>query len=221
MSHNISIKAAIFDMDGLLINSEPLWSQAEKEIFSKLGINVSIADQFPDTLGLRIDQVIQLWHLASPWQGSSLEDVEKKIINRVIQLIEEQQPLLPGVKHALQLCKNHNLKIGLASASPKHMLKKILAMFNIYDYFSVVISAASLQYSKPHPEVYLQAAKLLSIDPINCVAFEDSFHGMIAVKAARMRSIVVPAKNDFTDLRWTLADIKLNTLTELTIEHII
>ncbi|MGP1931315.1 MAG: hexitol phosphatase HxpB [Arsenophonus sp. ET-YP4-MAG3] len=221
MSYNISIKAAIFDMDGLLINSEPLWSQAEKEIFSKLGVNISIANQLPDTLGLRIDQVVQLWYLASPWQGSSLRDVEKKIINRVIQLIEEQQPLLPGVKHALQLCKNHNLKIGLASASPKHMLKKILTMFNIYDYFSVVTSATLLPYSKPHPEVYLQAAKFLNIDPTHCVAFEDSFHGMIAVKAARMRSIVVPSKNDFTDLRWTLADIKLSTLTELTVKHII
>lgn len=67
MSHELSIKAAIFDMDGLLINSEPLWSQAEKEILSKLGVNTSIANQLRDTLGLRIDQVVQLWYLAAPW----------------------------------------------------------------------------------------------------------------------------------------------------------
>ncbi|CAA2931127.1 hexitol phosphatase HxpB [Arsenophonus endosymbiont of Bemisia tabaci] len=221
MSHELSIKAAIFDMDGLLINSEPLWSQAEKEILSKLGVNTSIANQLPDTLGLRIDQVVQLWYLAVPWQGTSLEEVEQKIVRRVIELIEEQRPLLPGVKHALQLCQDHNLKIGLASASPKHILEKVLTMFNIRDYFSAVVSATPLAYSKPHPEVYLQAAKLLAIEPTHCVAFEDSFHGMIAVKAARMRSIVVPPKDHFTDPRWTLADVKLNTLAELTTKHIV
>ncbi|MGP1958293.1 MAG: hexitol phosphatase HxpB [Arsenophonus sp.] len=221
MSYELSIKAAIFDMDGLLINSEPLWSQAKKEILSKLGVNTSIANKLPDTLGLRIDQVIQLWYLASEWQGSSLKEVEQKIIKRVIELIEEQKPLLPGVKYALELCKNHNLKIGLASASPKHMLKKVLTIFNINNYFSAVVSATSLPYSKPHPEVYLQTAKLLDIEPTCCVGFEDSFNGMIAVKSARMRSIVVPPKNYFTDLRWTLADIKLNTLAELTSNHIV
>lgn len=66
MSHQLSIKAAIFDMDGLLINSEPLWGQAEKEILGKLGVTTSIVNQLPDTLGLRIDQVVQLWYLASP-----------------------------------------------------------------------------------------------------------------------------------------------------------
>ncbi|AMA64829.1 2-deoxyglucose-6-phosphate phosphatase [Candidatus Arsenophonus lipoptenae] len=221
MFHKLSIKAAIFDMDGLLINSEPLWSQAEKEVFSQLGVDTQIANQLPDTLGLRINQVVQLWYLAAPWPGTSLKEVEEKIVKRVIELIEEQRPLLPGVHYALELCKNNNLKIGLASASPTKILEKVLAMFNIREYFSAVISAFTLPYSKPHPEVYLQAAKTLNVEPINCVAFEDSFHGMIAVKAARMRSIVIPPKIFFTDPRWTLADFKLKTLIELTSQHII
>lgn len=165
--------------------------------------------------------MVQLWYLAAPWQETSLEEAEQKIVRRVIELIEEQRPLLPGVKHALQLCQDHNLKIGLASASPKHILEKVLTMFNIRDYFSAVVSATPLPYSKPHPEVYLQAAKLLAIESTHCVAFEDSFHGMIAVKAARIRSIVVPPKDHFTDPRWTLADVKLNTLAELTTKHIV
>ncbi|MFS1537968.1 MAG: hypothetical protein ACL7BU_03950 [Candidatus Phlomobacter fragariae] len=72
-----------------MINSQPLWSQAEKEMLSKLGGNTTIANQLPDTLGLRIDQVVQLWYLATPWQGTSLEEVEQKIVKRVIELIEE------------------------------------------------------------------------------------------------------------------------------------
>lgn len=108
---------------------------------------------------------------------------------------------MSDVKHALQLCQDHNLKIGLASASPKHMLEKVLTMFNIHDCFSAVVSATPLPYSKPHPGVYIQTAQLLDVEPIHCVAFEDSFHGMTAVKTARMRSIVVPPADHFTDPR--------------------
>lgn len=140
---------------------------------------------------------------------------------RVIELIEEQRPLLPGVKPALQLFLDYNLKIGLASASPKHILEKVHTMFNIRDYFSAVVSATPLPYSKPHPEVYLRAAKLLAIEQTHCVTFEDSFHGMIVVKAARMHNIIVSPKDHFAAPRWTLADIKLNTLVELTTKHIV
>ncbi|BGI51164.1 MAG: hexitol phosphatase HxpB [Arsenophonus endosymbiont of Ceratovacuna japonica] len=221
MSYFTSIKAAIFDMDGLLVNSEPLWNQAEKEIFGKLGIDTSISNNFPDILGLRIDQIVKLWYSSIPWKGVSLKEIEQKISIRVIELIEEQRPLLPGVKYALELCQDSKLQIGLASASSKYIIEKVLNIFDIRKYFSVVVSAASLPYSKPHPEVYLKAANMLDVEPINCITFEDSFYGMIAVKAARMRSIVIPQKKQFTNPRWTLADFKLHSLLELTVNHII
>lgn len=213
------IEAVIFDMDGLLIDSEPLWTQGEHDVFSSLGIDVNAAD-IPETLGLRIDLVVKLWYQRTPWQGASQEEVTERIIRRVIELVRDTKPLLPGVEHALKLCRQQGMKIGLASASPLYMLNDVLEMFNISQYFDAVVSAEALPYSKPHPEVYLNAAHALGVDPLNCVTLEDSFNGMIATKAARMRSIVVPAPENINDPRWALADVKLNNLNELSASDI-
>ncbi|EKT57339.1 hexitol phosphatase HxpB [Providencia sneebia] len=220
MYHNLPIQSVIFDMDGLLIDSEPFWAQGEKEVFSQLGLDLSIADQLPDTLGLRIDHVVELWYQASPWQGHSQKEVEQMIIDHVINLVEEKRPILPGVHHALELCRSLDLKIALASASPLYMLEKVLNLFDIRQYFSAVVSAADLPYSKPNPQVYLNAAEQLETKPIHCVSLEDSFNGMIAAKAARMRSIVIPDKKHFADPRWALADVKLSSLNELTAKYL-
>ncbi|STR39818.1 2-deoxyglucose-6-phosphate hydrolase YniC [Klebsiella michiganensis] len=90
------------------------------------------------------------------------------------------------------MCKAQGLKIGLASASPQRMLEKVLTMFELRDQFDALASAEGLPFSKPHPQVYLDCAARLGVSPMHCVALEDSVNGMIASKAARMRSIVVP-----------------------------
>ncbi|CFQ85540.1 hexitol phosphatase HxpB [Yersinia frederiksenii] len=215
-----TIKAAIFDMDGLLIDSEPLWLQAELDIFTSLGLDTTSRDTLPDTLGLRIDLVVKMWFQAMPWQGPSQAEVCKLIIARAIELVEEKRPVLPGVEYALNLCRQQGLKIGLASASPLHMQKRVLALLGIETYFDRLVSAEYLPYSKPHPEVYLNAASDLGVDPLQCVTLEDSVNGMIATKAARMRSIVIPSEEYRTDPRWALADIQLDSLEQLRREDI-
>ncbi len=220
MSYHRPVLAAIFDMDGLLIDSEPLWQQAERDILSTLDVDLSRRGDMPDALGLRIDQVVRMWYENLPWKGHSQAEVTRRVIARALSLVEENRPLLPGVEHALQLCQSEGLKIGLASASPLFMLDRVLEMFNLRDYFEVLASAESLPYSKPHPQVYLDAAARLGVDPLNCVTLEDSFNGMIATKAGRMRSIVVPDAAHAADLRWSLADVKLASLEELTASHL-
>ncbi|WET13829.1 hexitol phosphatase HxpB [Yersinia intermedia] len=209
------IKAAIFDMDGLLIDSEPLWLQAELDIFTNLGLDTSSRNSLPDTLGLRIDLVVKLWFQTMPWQGPSQAEVCNRIIARAIELIEETRPVLPGVEYALDLCRQQGLKIGLASASPLHMQERVLDMLGVRDQFDCLVSAEYLPHSKPHPEVYLNAATALGIDPLQCVTLEDSVNGMIATKAARMRSIVIPSPEYRADPRWVLSDIKLESLEQL------
>ncbi len=213
-------EAVIFDMDGLLIDSEPLWHQAELDIFAAMGMDVATHDAIPDTLGMRIDQVVKSWYQLSPWQGASVEEVAKRIIMRAVTLIDERRPLLPGVEQALETVKAGGLKIGMASASPLFMLENVLEMFNLRHYFDHLASAQNLPYSKPHPEVYLQAASQLGAQPERCTTLEDSFNGMIATKAARMRSIVVPDAALRADPRWAVADVKLESLLELTAGHI-
>lgn len=220
MSYRRPVLAAIFDMDGLLIDSEPLWDRAELDIFASLGVDITRRHELPDTLGLRIDQTVRMWFEALPWSGPDQQEVTQRIIARALALVEETRPLLPGVEQALQLCQQQGLKIGLASASPLHMLERVLEMFDLRKYFDVLASAEALPYSKPHPQVYLDAAAKLGIDPLNCVTLEDSFNGMIATKAARMRSIVVPAADHRDDARWALANVILDDLTQLKPEHL-
>ncbi|MEL0577364.1 hexitol phosphatase HxpB [Pectobacterium punjabense] len=221
MSFDSSIRAAIFDMDGLLIDSEPLWDKAELEVIASLGVDISLRESMKDTLGLRIDMVVELWYQRSPWAAPGRDEVVRRIIDRAIELVAEQRPLLPGVEHALQLCRRLDLKIGLASASPLHMQRQVLRMFNLDHYFDVLMSAETLPYSKPHPEVYLNAAHGLGVSPTQCVTLEDSVNGMIATKAARMRSIVIPQTEFRADARWVLADYKLDSLNQLTAEHLV
>lgn len=216
MSTPRQILAAIFDMDGLLIDSEPLWDQTELEVISSLGVDVTRRHEMPDTLGLRIDMVVDLWYAMQPWSGPSKQEVTERIIQRTISLVEEKRPLLPGVREALALCKAEGLKVGLASASPLSMLEKVLALFELSDYFDALASAQTLPYSKPHPQVYLDCAAKLGVDPLTCVALEDSVNGMIAAKAARMRAIVVPAEENRQDARYALANVKLDSLARLT-----
>lgn len=221
MSYSRPVLAAIFDMDGLLIDSEPLWERAELDVFATLDVDLSRRSEMPDTVGLRIDQVVRMWYETLPWIGPSQEEVTQRILTRALTLIEETRPLLPGAELALKLCQAEGLKIGLASASPLFMQEKVLTMFGLRHYFEVLASAESLPYSKPHPQVYLDAAARLGIDPLNCVTLEDSVNGMIATKAARMRSIVVPAAIYADDARWALADVKLTSLTELGSKHLL
>ncbi|KNC94945.1 hexitol phosphatase HxpB [Trabulsiella odontotermitis] len=214
------ILAAIFDMDGLLIDSEPLWDRAELEVMASLGVDITRRGELPDTLGLRIDMVVDLWYAHQPWVGPDRAEVTDRIINRAISLVEEERPLLPGVREAVALCKAQGLKVGLASASPLHMLEKVLTMFDLRDQFDALASAEALPYSKPHPQVYIDCAAKLGVDPLYCVALEDSVNGMIASKAARMRSIVVPDSEHFQDPRYVLADVKLSSLEQLTLQHL-
>ncbi|HAU8262887.1 TPA: hexitol phosphatase HxpB [Kluyvera intermedia] len=220
MSAPRQILAAIFDMDGLIMDSEPLWDRAELEVMASLGVDITRRDELPDTLGLRIDVVVGLWFARQPWSGPDCEEVTHRIINRAITLVEETRPLLPGAREAIALCKASGLKVGLASASPLHMLEKTLTLFGLRDNFDALASAEKLPYSKPHPQVYLDCAAKLGVDPLACVALEDSVNGMIASKAARMRSIVVPAEENRDDPRYALADVKLASLEALTLTHL-
>ncbi|MBK4764951.1 MAG: hexitol phosphatase HxpB [Pantoea sp. Brub] len=215
------IICVFFDMDGLLIDSEPLWIQAEKDILLKLNINYSLYESIPDTLGLRIDQTVAMWYEYYPWNTPSQQEVTKFIIDRTMLLIKQTKPLMPGVEFALKLCKTNKFKIGLVSASPLSMLEMVLKLFNLTCYFDLLMSAEYLLYSKPHPQIYLDAANKLNINPQNCVAIEDSLNGLIATKAARMRSIVVPSSKYYNDPRWSLANIQLKNLFQLQLDHIL
>jgi len=120
----------------------------------------------------------------------------------------------PAQKTSFNYSRNEELKIGLATSSPMEVVEAALNKFSLKDRFDVISSAGTLPYGKPHPEVYLQCAEELDVSPLECLAFEDSFNGMIAAKAARMKCVVVPAASDYDHPKWAAADAKLKTLSD-------
>lgn len=213
-------QAIIFDMDGVLIDSEPLWKEAEYEVFLNVGIDIKKQPIPINTTGLRIDEVVATYAHYYPWEDRTVLSVKDDIITCCIEKIMKTQPLIPGVIDALKLCQSQGLKIGLASSSPMRMIKLVIDLFELTPYFEQVGSADSLPYGKPHPDVYLNVAKALQVKPTHCISIEDSLNGMLAAKAARMKSIVIPAKEMQNEACWALADIQLDAITALSIEHL-
>ncbi|ODP97045.1 2-deoxyglucose-6-phosphatase [Salinivibrio sp. SS3] len=213
------LSAAIFDMDGLLVDSEPFWQRAQIDVLSELGVSISLQDT-RDTTGVRIDEIVKYYARTQPWQGSSNADVQARIVDRVVELVKDEKPMMPGVKEALAICHQAGLKVGLASSSPLTLIHPTLDALGLSEQFAIVESAGALKHGKPHPEVYLNAANALGVEPDHCVAFEDSFTGLLAAKAASMKTIVVPSAHEWEDPRFVIADQKLASLRAFSADNL-
>ena len=208
------IKAVIFDMDGVVIDSEPFWQEAQKEVFKKVDVEITDA-MCRQTMGLRIDEVVAHWHRRFPWKGSSLKEIEDQVIQGVIDRVGDRGELLAGVHTAIRFFRNKGLRIALASSSAFRLIHAVLGQFGIHDEFEVIHSAENETHGKPHPAIYLSTAKLLDVEPTACLAIEDSFNGLIAAKAARMRTICIPEKSAWDQTKFDIAEVKLKSLAEL------
>jgi len=207
-------RAAIFDMDGLIIDSEPYWRQAEIECFGEIGLQLT-EDDCRRTMGYRLNEVIDFWFVRHPWENCSKENLEHNIVNRVIELTQEYGSALPGVYQAIQLFNRMGFRLGVASSSPDRLITAVLNALELNSHFEVVHSAQHEKWGKPHPQVFMTAATKLDVLPQNSVVLEDSFHGVIAGKAAKMKVIAVPDEHDRMDLGYGAADLVIDSLEEL------
>ncbi len=212
MSKRAHFEAVIFDMDGVLVDSEPLWLETETAVFASLGITVTSAD-YRQTMGLRTDEVVAYHFAKRPWTAPAPDEVVSIIEAEVGRKIQTRGVLFPGVHEALRLAKSRQCKIGLASSSSVAMISLVLKHFKLEDKFAAIASAEHETHGKPHPAVYLQAATKLGVHPTKCLAIEDSVNGIIAARAAKMKVVAVNAdpKPEFT-----LARHALLSLTEFT-----
>jgi sugar-phosphatase len=207
------INTVLFDMDGLLLDTEPLWGVSMLKVAERHKIPIT-RERFKETTGLRIYEVTDHWATYYPWQGKSSNEVAEEILDDIIAASKEHGRVLDGVEETLLLLKKHKYKIGLASSSPKHMIDALVGHFNLTKYFDCITSADIVELGKPHPAVFLHCAASLGAKHNECLVLEDSVNGMIAAKAARMKVIVVPDELHFDDPRFTLADRKLKSLTD-------
>lgn len=213
------MKAVIFDMDGVLIDSEPLWKIAEIEGFGKVGLDLTQTD-CEETVGLRIDEVVKMWHEKVGWTNRTLKEVEEDIIDILIREVKEKGSALAGVHDSLDAIKTAGYKIGLGTSSSNRILEEVLNKLEIRSYFDAVHSAEHESHGKPHPAVFLSAAKKLEVDPISCLVIEDSLNGVIAAKAARMKVIAIPEKSHQYDERLKIADKILPSLNHFKLDEL-
>jgi mannitol-1-/sugar-/sorbitol-6-/2-deoxyglucose-6-phosphatase len=212
------IKAAIFDMDGVLLDSEPFWQEAEMEVFASVGIHLTRA-QCIETTGLPVNDVVAYRYNQNPWNDKSLNQVSDEIVTGVELRVRERAVLLDGVLDILEFLNVRRIPIALASSSDNRLISTVLKTLSLEHTFSVVHSAEDEAYGKPHPAVFLTTAKLLNISPEHCAVIEDSFNGLIAAKAARMKTIMIPMAAQWGETRFDIADIKLHSLKEFSEQH--
>jgi HAD superfamily hydrolase (TIGR01509 family) len=203
-------RALIFDMDGLLVDSEPLWHRVERAFASARGGHFTEAMALECT-GQGIGNTIRL-------MGERLGfavDVERDIMEIEGRFIEHVGGLLlkPGAQEILDEVRGKT-RMALASSSPRRLIDAVLARFAIRDHFEVVVSGQEVARAKPWPDVFLRTAELLGEDPAQCVVLEDSLNGARAARAANMKVIAVP-EGDWTGRGFEeVADVVVRDLFE-------
>jgi len=208
------IEAVIFDMDGVLIDSEPLWRIAMIKGFNEIDIEFTEED-CRKTTGMRFKEVVEHWFNHHNITHSTPTQLNDSVINHLIDLINAQGKVMDGVSELLDFLKVKQYPLGLATSSNHALVDAVLQKTQIKPYFSSVTSAEFLKYGKPHPEVFLKCAAELAVHPKNCLVIEDSVNGVKAGKAAGMTVIAVPDIEHKNDERFGIADFRLNNLSDV------
>lgn len=209
-------KAVIFDMDGVIIDSEPLHHEVNKKIFNKLGINVS-DEEYQSFIGT---SNTYMWTILKEKHGltESIDELNQlQLTENIDYLNNHQENPIPGILALLNLFKEYGLKIALASSSPIEYIKKVLENLGLEAYFDITISGESFERGKPYPDIFLHTAKVLGVNPEECVVIEDSQNGVKAARNAGMKIVgyqnVNSGNQDLSE-----ADMVVNSLEKIGIE---
>jgi mannitol-1-/sugar-/sorbitol-6-/2-deoxyglucose-6-phosphatase len=212
----LRIGAVVLDMDGLLIDTEPVWRTAEEEVFAELGVRLSEADLLEST-GPTIDEVVRAWLPRRPPSAGPPEpgpaEVAGWITDRVADHVSRDGVPMPGVPEAIALFRRSGLRLAIASSSPGRLIDAVCARLGLD--IEVRCSALDEPRGKPAPDVYLAAARRLELSPDRCLAVEDSPAGVVSATAAGMSCLAVPDPLLAGDPRYGRADLVLPSLTLL------
>ena len=212
------IAAVVFDLDGVLLDSEAAWVGVKKEFTEETGGHWKEEAQW-DMLGMSSIEWSRYMHdeLGVPLPP---EQISSEVADRLAQQYRERLPLLPGAVEAVRSLARH-WPLGLATSSNRNVIDLVLEKAGLADAFAATVSSEEVERGKPAPDVYLETARRLSVEPAECVAVEDSTNGIRSAHAAEMAVIVVPNR-DFPPEPEALglADLTLDSLEQLTPERV-
>lgn len=210
------MKAVIFDMDGVLIDSEPLHFEVDKMVLKKLNINEDehYLERFVGYTNPAMWKIIKSEYSID----KTVEElIELQMTTKLKYLEESNYTAIQGIKELLEEISEHKIPIGIASSSPRIFIEAVIEKIGISKYFNNWISGEEVEKSKPEPHVFLKAAELLGVNPEQCIVIEDSKSGTIAAKKAGMKCIGYKNVNSGNqDL--SRADVIVDRITEINFE---
>ncbi len=207
----MSIKAVIFDFDGLIVDTESIWYEVYKETVLEYGVELAL-EEFAKVIGTT-DEVLYEYlqkHATKPFTRDDIEKAAHELYKTKIDTLT----LREGVEDYLKEAKQLGLKIGLASSSSRAWVTSYLEKYKILDYFEVIRTKDNVAKVKPDPELYIQALEALGVAPEEAIAFEDSVNGSTAAIIAGISCVIVP--NPVTEqLAFTSYSYRLSSMNEM------
>ena len=212
------IEAVIFDLDGVLLDSEQVWDEAREQLANERGGRWHENAQ-RDMMGMSSLEWSRYMHetigLPEP-----PEEISREVVERLAKLYRQHLPVLPGAREAVERLATR-WPLGLASSSNRELIDLVLELMGVAHLFRATVSSEEVARGKPAPDVYLEAARRLGVDPTHAAAIEDSENGIRAAKAAGMRVLAIPNEH-FPPAEEALAqaDVVLRSLAELVPEAV-
>ena len=185
------LKAAVFDMDGLMFDTERLVYRNWQDMMDERGYDYSIED-FKQTVGRRKAEV-QNFYFGKYGKDFPYWEISEEGKGRYVRYVQEHGiPVKPGLYELLSALREKNYRIALATSTSRQTTELNLKSAKVTDYFDALVCGDDVKNGKPHPEVFLTAASRLAVAPEDCVAFEDSINGIKSAYAAGMETVMVP-----------------------------
>lgn len=210
----MKIEWVIFDMDWLLIDSEPIWQEAEINCFKKVWINLTI-EQTTKTTWLHVDEVVEYWFNLYPWDTAitSKKQVSQNIVTMVKELVNLKWASKPWVNEIMSFLKSKNINnIAIASSSEYSIIETVVNKLWYCNYFKIINSAQDEEFWKPHPWVYISTYKKMWLKPEKCISFEDSLNWVISSKSAKVKCVAVPELININNNKFLIADLIIDSL---------
>jgi len=206
------IKAVIFDMDGVMIDSEPLWEKTERILLAKR--NIDYSPEYRDMIvGLNQKDSGRL--LKDTFSlPESVDEIISERVDILTAIYEKELELVSALSPLLEALKQKSYMLAVASSSPLRVINFVLDMFSLHGYFDAVVSGECTENGKPHPDIYLHTAERLQVNPAECVAIEDSINGVRSATSAGMYCIAIPDKR-LSREPFDIAHLILESLGEL------